>query len=120
MKHQSKVRSLTRSLMGLFVTKKGNITRLNHKDEYYRNYYFHKKLCIGIDLVAEMERITKKEAADLLMRTGLSRYMGNNIGEYIKNEQKARALGQKVKMTRFIILLRRYAKSQGMDISKII
>ena len=93
---------------------------LNHQDEYFRNYYFHKKLCIGIDLVAEMERTTKKAAADLLMRAGLSRYMGKKLAEYIKSEQAARESNQKIKLPRFITVLRRYARQQGMDISKII
>ena len=67
---------LTRSLMGLFVTKKSNITFLNRKDEYYRHYYFPKNLCTGIELVAVIENLNRKQAAELLMKAGLSRYMG--------------------------------------------
>jgi cell division protein FtsX len=80
----------------------------------------NKKLCDGIEIVAAIERTSKKQAAELLMKVGLSRYMGINIGEYIKNEQAARELNQKMKMTRFVMVLRRYAKEHGMDISKII
>jgi len=76
MKRSSKVRMLTRSLMGLFVTKKSNITFLNRKDEYYRHYYFPKNLCTGIELVAVIENLNRKQAAELLMKAGLSRYMG--------------------------------------------
>jgi hypothetical protein len=65
--------------MGLFVTKKPNITYLNHKDEYYNAYYFNKKLCDGVDLVAAIERTTKKQATDMLMRAGFSSYMGGKI-----------------------------------------
>jgi hypothetical protein len=46
--------------------------------------------------------------------------MGLKLAEYIKNEQAARELGQKIKMTRFIMVLRRYAREHGMDISKFI
>ena len=120
MKRRSKLRSLTRSLMGLFVTKKPNITHLNHKEEYYNAFYFTHKLCIGVDLVAEMERTTKKAAADLLMRAGLSRYMGKKLAEYIKSEQAARESNQKIKLPRFVTVLRRYARQHGIDISKII
>jgi hypothetical protein len=106
--------------MGLFVTKKPNATFLNHKDEYYRAYWFNKKIADGITIVAATERTSLKQAAELLMKAGPSSYMGAKLTEYIKNDQAARALNQKVKMTRFVMVLRRYAKSRGMDILKII
>ena len=120
MKHPSKVRRLTRSLMGLFVTKKGNVTFLNHKDEYFKNYYFNKKLCDGIKIVADIEDCSKKSAAELLMKAGLSSYMGQKLTDYIHDEQLAREQNQKIKMTRFVYILRKYAREHGMDISKII
>lgn len=118
--HQSKVRSLTRSILGLFTANKPNMTRLNHKDEYYKNYYFNQKLCNGIRLVADIERTSKKQAAELLMRAGLSSYMGAKVTEQIEMERAARELNQKVKATRFVRELRKLAKSKGMDISKFI
>jgi len=119
MKHTSNVRSLTLSIMGLFVTKKSNVTRLNHKDEYYKNYYFPKNLCDGIELIAATERITKKQAAELLMTAGISSYMGDKISEYIHSEHVAREQND-AKISRFIMLLKRYAREQGTDISKFI
>jgi hypothetical protein len=120
MKHSLKVRGLIRSITGLFGTNKPNITFLNHKEEYYRACWFNKKLYEGIELVAAFENTTKKQAAELLMKAGLSSYMGEKIADYIKSEQAARELNQKIKMTRFIQVLRRYTKEKGMDISKII
>jgi hypothetical protein len=101
MKHTSKVRLLTRTVMVLFITKKPNITFLNHKDEYYRDYYFNEKLSNGIELVAQIERVTKKQAAELLMKAGLSSYMGSMISKQIEIDRIARELNQKIKMTRF-------------------
>jgi hypothetical protein len=106
--------------MSLFGANKTNVTFLNHKDEYYKAYWFNKKLCDGVELIAAIERITKKQAAELLMKAGLSSYMGGKLTEYIKNDQAAREQNQKIKMTRFIMVLRRYAREHGMDISKII
>jgi len=120
MKHQSKVSALTRSIIGLFVTKKPNITHLNHKEEYYNAFYFNHKLCDGVKLVADIEGSSKKAAAELLMKAGVSSYLGDKLAQYIKDERAAREHGQKVKMTRFIIALRRYARAQDMDISKFI
>lgn len=111
---------LTLSIMGLFGANKPNVTRLNYKDEYYKNYYFNKKLCDGIELVGVIERTSKKRAAELLMKAGLSSYMGEKVTEYIERDRVAREINQKVHMTRFIMVLRRYAREHGMDISKII
>ena len=120
MKHTSNVRSLTRSIVGLFVTKKGNVTFLNHKDEYFKNYYFNKKLSDGIELVALIEHISKKQAAELLMKAGLSSYMGGKITEYIESKRKAREQNQILKLTRFVRIMRQYARERGYDILKFI
>jgi hypothetical protein len=63
------------------------VTRVNHKDEYYRDY-FNKKYCAGT---------TKKQAAELLINAGLSSYVGKKLTEYIENERAARELKPKSK-----------------------
>jgi len=105
--------------MHLFSAKNHNVTRLNHKDEYYRDYYFNQKLSTGIALVARIEGISKKDAAELLMKAGLSSYMGDKVLEHIRAENAARELNQRMKMTRFVMILRRYAKEHGIDLSKV-
>ena len=106
--------------MGLFSANKPNVTRLNHKDEYYKDYYFNKKLCDGIELVAKIERTSKKQAAELLMKAGLSSYMGGKITKHIEDKRAARELNQKLKLTRFVSELRKLARERGYDISKFI
>ena len=115
----SNVRALTRSLTGLFVTKKTNITFVNHKEDYFKSYFFNHKLCDGIDWVAKNELITKKAAAELLMKAGLSSYMGGKIIEYIKNERAARELNQKLQRSRFVFMLRKYARGRWHGYFKI-
>ena len=106
--------------MGLFGTDKPNVTFLKRKDEFFKNYFFNKKLCDGIKLVADIERSSKKNAAELLMKAVLSSYMGGKLTKYIEDERAAREQNQKIKMTHFIMVLRKYARQHGMDISKII
>ena len=89
--------------MGLFGTKKPNITFINRKNEYYRNYYFPKQLCDGIDMVSAVELISKKAAAEMLMKAGLSSYMGEKVTEHIQSEEVARKLNQKA--ARFVLFL---------------
>jgi transposase len=118
MKTNSKVRSLTRSLMRLFVTKKRNVTRLNRKDDYYRDYYFKKKLSDGIELVAAIERTSKKRAAEMIMSAGFSSYMGEKITEHIRAEQAARARNERVQRNRFAQQMIRFARERGMDLKQ--
>jgi hypothetical protein len=111
---------LTRSLLGLFVTKKPNITFLMHKDAYYKAYWLDQKLSEGVELVAKIENLTKKDAASMLIQRGLSSYMGDKLTEHIKNEQLAREQNTEVPKTRFIQIIRRYAKEKGLKIKDIL
>jgi hypothetical protein len=120
MKNTFKPRLLTRSFMRLFVPKRGVNPHTRYPDEYYGRISFNKALYNGIELVAKIERINKKAAAQELIERGFSRYMGEKLEEYAKNEVRARDLNQKLRATRFILELRRFAKDHGMDISKFI
>jgi len=44
------------------------------------------------------------------MKAGLSSYMEGKLTEYIKKDQAAREQNQEIKMTRFIMVLRRYVR----------
>jgi hypothetical protein len=74
----------------------------------------------GIEFLAKVERKSKKKMAHELMELGLRKFMGEKIREYNKRVIAARQLEQEPELTRFIILLRRWAKERGMDISKFI
>jgi hypothetical protein len=63
MKHTLKLRSVVRSLMALFVPNKGFNAHQHYPDEYYRNIYFDKRMFEGVQLVAKIERVSKKKAA---------------------------------------------------------
>jgi hypothetical protein len=54
MLHKRGGKGLTKSIMSLFAAKKPNITMVNHKDLYFRNYFLPENLCKGIDMIAEM------------------------------------------------------------------
>lgn len=100
MLHKKRSDRLTRSIKTLFGTKKPNITRLNHKEIYYRDYYFPKNVCNGIDAVAKIEHTSKINATVMLMIAGLSSYMGEKITEHVENEQAALDRDEKLKLTR--------------------
>jgi hypothetical protein len=120
MKTRSGVKAVGRSIRGLFIPNKPNVTHINHKDQYFNAYYLPKNLCEGIELVAALEHITKKLAAEMLMTRGFSSYMGEKLKEQIENDNQARGKNQKMPIARFVRVMRRYAREHGMDISKII
>jgi hypothetical protein len=120
MLHAIKVKALTRMIMGIFTTKTPNITRINHKDLYFKNYYFPENLCKGIDIIAQIERTSKIRAASLLMEMGISSYMHQKIALQVQLDNEARERNEKAKRTRFAFILRKIARSQGYDISKFI
>lgn len=72
----------------------------------------------GIELVARIERLSKKKTARLLIERGFSSYMGEKIKNYIEDEKAARELDQKRHLTRFVLELRKLAKERGTEISK--
>jgi hypothetical protein len=46
-----------------------------YTDGYYKHVYFKKSLCDGVELASKMERTSTKQAAGILMKAGLSKYM---------------------------------------------
>jgi hypothetical protein len=106
--------------MALFGTPKPLSTYQRQPDEYYKHIWFTKPLFEGIEFLAKTERKSKKKMANELMELGLRKFMGEKIREYNKRVIAARQLEQEPELTRFIILLRRFAKERGMDISKFI
>ena len=119
MKRPSKLVSLTRSISGIFATKKPNVTRLNHKDQYFRSYFFSKGLCNGIELVADQRKCSRKAAAEHLMKTGISLYMGEIVGNELRALREANERGEQYR-SRDLMLLRRYARTNHMDLSKFL
>ena len=119
MKRPSKLGSLTRSITGIFATKKPNFAQSHDKVQYFKNYFFSKGLCIGIELVAEQRKCSRKAAAEHLMKTGISLYMGEIVGNELRALREANERGEKYR-SRDLMLLRRYARANNMDLSKFL
>jgi len=106
--------------MALLVPKKQVSAHTRYPDAYYKSIYFDKQMFDGIELVAKVERVTKKKAARLLMEEGIRSYAGKNLHEYIKDDIADNKLRQQRTGTRLIRELRKFAKERGIDISKFI
>jgi len=120
MKRHSKVRFLTRSILGIFLPKKPNVTIKNHHDEYFTTVYIQKNMADGIAIVADIERISKKAAAHLLLTRGFSHYMGEMVGEELHRQRIRQEAHLRKTVSWFAQVLRKAAKERGYDISKFI
>ncbi|MBN1366527.1 MAG: hypothetical protein JW967_01190 [Dehalococcoidales bacterium] len=90
-----------------------------YPNEYCKHYYFNNRLSDGIELVAKIERTSKKAAAEHIMELGFSSYMGGMIKRQIKINKTAREMNMKLMPTRFVREIRKFANARGMDVSKI-
>jgi hypothetical protein len=104
------VKSIQISLLGCilrktvtFRAKKHSISALNgmknqpdtyqkYPDAYYKHVYISKNLYEGIELVAGMEHISKKQAARWILEAGFSSLMGKKLVEHIEDEQRIKEL----------------------------
>jgi len=120
MKHTFKPRLLKRSVMALFGIKKPNITFQQHPEDYFKHVYLDQPFFECIDFLAKTDRMSKKKMTHVLLELGIGYYMGAKIREYNQRAIALRELNKEPELTRFIILLRKFAKERGMDISKII
>jgi hypothetical protein len=102
------------------VPSKGKDMHKLYPEEYYKGYWFDKKTSEGIELIAAIEQIPKRQAALNLVQEGFKYYMLQKFKQHIDNEVELNQRGEDPVVGRFIKLLRRYARQNGVDISKIL
>lgn len=74
----------------------------------------------GIAIVADIERISKKAAAHLLLMRGFSNYMGEMVGDELHQQRIRQEAHLRKTVSWFVQVLRKAAKERGYDISKLI
>jgi hypothetical protein len=113
----SKLSVLKRSIMGLFVENKQNVTLKRRKNDYYKHHYLNSKLSEGIELVALSERISRKAALEKLITLGFSVYMGAMVTKAIRDEGLPEQTDALMAQKRFIMLLKRMADQNGVNLT---
>ncbi len=107
-------------LKRIIVPSKGKDMHKLYPDEYYIRYWFDKKTSEGIELIAAIEQIPKRQAALNLVQEGFKYYIWQKTKQHIDNQVKLNQRGEDPVAGRFIKLFRRYARQNGVDISKIL
>ncbi len=108
---------LTKKIKGLFVHKKGIDPHKRYPDEYFWKCWFNKPLSIGIKLVAEVERKTKKATAQYLNELGFKYWMALKWQEDMDDPDTQARIA---KRARFNLALRRICRQLGWDVTKIL
>ena len=118
MKYGFNTRRLTRSIRGLFGTKGRPGPHKRLPDEYHRNVWLSKKMHTGVEIIASIEGVSNKAATNMLIGSGISRYLAELLQKHIENERLNRE-GSKgtepVATLRGIKLLRKYLAEHGMS-----
>ncbi len=120
LKTTHKTNRVVRSIRNIFRPETHNKTRKLHPDEYYCNFYFTKNVGDGVEFISKIEHSTKKAAANILMERGISVYMGAKVTQSIQRGDLSGEPEQKAERTWFRRVMRRRARDQGFDISRII
>jgi len=118
MKYGFNTRRLTRSIRGLFSTRSRPGPHKRLPDEYHTNVWLSKKMHTGVEIIARMEGISNKAATNMLVGSGISRYLGELLQKHIENERlnRERAEGTDAIATlKGIKLLRKYLEEHGMS-----
>src|SRR4030042_611567 len=102
MKHTINPRTITRSVMSLFVPSKTVNAHERYGDAYYRNIYLTKQTFDGMKQIADLTRKSKKETANTLMLMGISRFWGEVLGKYNEEVLAERELAKNPEIDRFI------------------
>jgi hypothetical protein len=111
---------LSSRIKRLILPQKGRYMRQLYPDEYYEGYWPDKKTCDGIDLVAAIEQIPRRQVVLNLIEAGFKHYILEKTKQHLDNEVELHQRGEDPVVGRFIKLLRHYAKQNGIDISKIL
>jgi hypothetical protein len=71
----------------------------------------------GVAFVAKYEKLSKKQAAHLLIEAGFKYYIIEEIKQDARARIKARELNQKVKITRFVLLFQKFCQEAGINMT---
>lgn len=118
MKKSLKNRLLKHSLTALLFPKKHPTGRENHPEKYYRHYWVEQNMVKAVEFVAEVERIHKQDAVDMLLRLGFRHWIADKAHRNRIREIFAKARNQPIKRSRYIQKLIQLAKENGMDARK--
>ena len=88
-------------------------------NEYFKSVYISKDVYSGIELVASIEKVSAKKAADMLIEVGMRCYVAISMKQHGINEMAKGEFNQNSQrnFTREQI---KYAEEQGIDICKTI
>jgi hypothetical protein len=89
-------------------------------DEYYKLVWVHKNLYDGIEFLAKVNRTSRMRVANDLLELGFSTFIAQQISEDNSRKFAVEQGGESYSPSSFILMMRRWAKKKGYDISKFV
>ena len=110
---------IARTIKRLFGTKNRPSPHQRFPNAYFKSVYVSKDVYSGIELVASIEKVSAKKAADMLIEVGISCYVAILMKQHGINEMAKGEFNQNSQRN-FARELIKYAEEQGIDIWKAI
>ena len=107
-------------LKRLILPQKGRYIHQLYPDGYYQGYWLDKKTSNNIDLVAAIEQIPRRQVVPNLIEAGFKHYILEKTKQHLDNKVELHQRGEHPVIDHFVRFFRRYAKQNGVDISKIL
>ena len=114
----NKPRSVIGTIRTIIGREKPPSTRKRAPDAYYRQIYLSKENYNGVEFLAKATKTSRVRMANELIRRGLRSFYGEVLGEEIRDNIEKRA--HRDDLSLFLYRLKKYARSQGYDISAFI
>ncbi|MFC1957996.1 hypothetical protein ACFLVQ_00305 [Chloroflexota bacterium] len=112
------IRSHKRSIKRLFGAKSRPSPHKRLPNEYFKNVWLTKKMHTGVEIIAKIERMSNKAATNMLVESGISRYLAELLKRHAENEvaNRERVDGTDVIVTaQGIKVLRKYLAEHGLS-----
>src|SRR4030043_2075988 len=94
---------ITKRIKHLFSPPKGVQPHKLYPKEYFKQYWFNEPDSKGIELVAKIKGMSKKEAAHFIFEQGFKRIMGQLVKEELELMDTPEGQAQQAKHTRFYL-----------------
>ena len=106
---------ITSKIKGLFIYKKGKQLNKLYPKEYFWQCWFNEADTNGIEIVAQVKKVSKRKAAHIMAEIAFHHIMGELVAKDMDEMDDT----QLAERTRLYLKIRKLARANGWDVSKI-
>ncbi len=99
------------------VHQKGVNPHKRYPDEYYKQVFISKKTDENVKFVQDVEKVSKKEAARLLIDAGWESYLTKKVEINRQERLRAKELNKRIGLTVFMREFMKYCHERGINLT---